>query len=145
MKRRPPRSTLFPYTTLFRSGQFITNRLVVADTLGHWGTNTWSFKLELIPILASSVVLISPSSPLTLLSTNGNTFVFSYTNASSGLTNGSILVSTDPNLAYKRLVLSVADNPPGHTVSLVTTQAALADILLQGSVQFYGNNFVPDR
>src|ERR1017187_4533329 len=138
--------TYTPATNQFlgTNGQFITNRLVVADTLGHWGTNTWAFKLELVPILASSVVLISPSSPLTLLSTNGNTFVFSYTNASSGLTNGSILVSTDPNFAYKRLVLLVADNPPGHTVSLVTTQAALADILLQGAVQFYGNNFVPD-
>jgi len=65
-------------------------------------------------------------------------------NASSGLTNGSILVSTDPNLAYKRLVLSVADNPAGHTVSLVTTQAALADILLQGTVQFFGDSFVPE-
>src|SRR3712207_8028294 len=27
MIRRPPRSTLFPYTTLFRSPQFITGRL----------------------------------------------------------------------------------------------------------------------
>ena len=138
--------TYTPATNQFlgASGQFITNQLVVADTLEHWGTNTWTFKLELVPILASSVVLISPSSPLTLVSTNGDTYVFSYTNASSGLTNGSILVSTDPNLAYKRLVLSVADNPLGHTVSLVTTQAALADILLQGTVQFFGDSFVPD-
>jgi formylglycine-generating enzyme required for sulfatase activity len=137
--------TYTPATNQFldADGLFITNRLVVADTLGHWGTNTWSFKLELTPILASSVVLISPSSPLTLVSTNGSTYVFSYTNASSGLTNGSILVSTEPNNAYKRLVLSVADNPAGHTVSLVTTQAALADILLQGAVQFYGGSFVP--
>jgi hypothetical protein len=136
--------TYTPATNQFlgANGQYITNQLVVADTLGHWGTNTWTFKLELVPILASSVVLISPASPLTLVSTNGDTYVFSYTNASSGLTNGSILVSTDPNLAYKRLVLSVADNPPGHTVSLVTTQAALADILLQGTVQFFGDNFV---
>ena len=138
--------TYTPATNQFlgANGQFITNQLVVADTLGHWGTNTWAFKLELVPILASSVVLISPSSPLTLLSTNGDTIVFSYTNASSGLTNGSILVSTDPNFPYKLLVLSVADNPAGHTVSLVTTQAALADILLQGAVRFFGDSFVPD-
>ncbi|MCX6913872.1 MAG: hypothetical protein NT167_12610, partial [Verrucomicrobia bacterium] len=138
--------TYTPATNQFlgANGQVITNRLVVADTLGHWGTNTWAFKLELAPILASSVVLISPSSRLTLLSTNGNTFVFSYTNASSGLTNGSILVSTDSNFPYKRLVLSVDDNPSGHTVSLVTTQAALGDILLQGSVQFFGADFAPD-
>jgi formylglycine-generating enzyme required for sulfatase activity len=138
--------TYAPATNQFlgANSQFITNQLVVADTLGNRGTNTWGFKLEPASVLAASVVLISPSSPLTLLSTNGDTFVFSYTNASSGLTNGSILVSTDPNLAYKRLVLSVADNPAGHTVNLDTTQAALADILLQGSVRFFGNNFVPE-
>src|SRR5256885_13963555 len=28
MIRRPPRSTLFPYTTLFRSGQLISNAVV---------------------------------------------------------------------------------------------------------------------
>ena len=54
------------------------------------------------------------------------------------------LVSTDTNSPYKRLVLSVADNPGAHTVSLVTTQAALADILLQGTVRFLGAEFVPD-
>src|SRR3712207_7626000 len=31
MIRRPPRSTLFPYTTLFRSGR---KRFIVTDTLG---------------------------------------------------------------------------------------------------------------
>lgn len=138
--------TYTPATNQFlgANGQFVTNQLVVADTLGNRGTNTWGVKLALAPILAPSVVIVSPSSPLTLLSTNGSTFVFSYANASSGLTNGSLLVSTDTNLAYKLLVLSVADNPAGHTVSLVTTQAALADILLQGSVRFFGNDFVPE-
>jgi hypothetical protein len=138
--------TYTPATNQFlgANGSFVTNQLVVADTLGNRGTTTWGFKLDLAPVLAGSVVVISPSSPLTLLSTNGNTFVFSYTNAFSGLTNGSILVSTDTNFAYKLLVLSVADNPAGHTVSLVTTQAALADILLQGSVRFFGDDFVPE-
>jgi formylglycine-generating enzyme required for sulfatase activity len=138
--------TYTPATNQFlgANGQFVTNRLVAADTLGNRSTNVWGLKLEPASVLAASVVLITPSSPLALLSTNGNTFVFSYTNASSGLTNGSILVSTDPNLAYKRLVLSVADNPAGHTVSLVTTQAALADILLEGAVRFFGDDFVPE-
>ncbi|HXP62156.1 MAG TPA: SUMF1/EgtB/PvdO family nonheme iron enzyme [Dongiaceae bacterium] len=138
--------TYTPATNQFlgANGQFVTNQLVVADTLGNRGTNAWGVKLALAPVLAPSVVIISPSSPLTLLSTNGSTFVFSYTNASSGLTNGSILVSTDTNFAYKLLVLSVADNPAGRTVSLVTTQAALADILVQGSVRFLGTDFVPD-
>ncbi|MGO9202448.1 MAG: formylglycine-generating enzyme family protein, partial [Limisphaerales bacterium] len=138
--------TYTPATNQFlgADGDFVTNQLVVADTLGNRGTNTWGVKLALAPILAPGVVIISPSSPLTLLSTNGATFVFSYTNASSGLTNGSILVSTDTNFSYKLLVLSVADNPAAHTVSLVTTQAALADILVQGSVRFFGGDFVPE-
>ncbi len=138
--------TYTPATNQFlgASGQFITNCLVVADTLGHYGTNTWAFKLELVPILSGNVVLISPSSRLTLVSTNGSTYVFSYTNSSCGLTNGQILVSTDANFPYKRLILSLTDNPPAHTVSLVTTQAALADILVQGTVRFNGNSFAPD-
>src|SRR2546422_7314923 len=32
MIRRPPRSTLFPYTTLFRSLQLVELRLIEADT-----------------------------------------------------------------------------------------------------------------
>ena len=126
------------------NGQTITNTLVVADPLGYWATNTWPFKLELAPILASNVVIVSPGSALTLVSTNGDTYVFSYSGASSGLTNGAILVSTDPSFPYKRMVLSLADDPANHTVSLVTTQASLADILVQGSVRFYGANFVPE-
>src|SRR3712207_6849604 len=34
MIRRPPRSTLFPYTTLFRSRMLVMLRLVVPDTSG---------------------------------------------------------------------------------------------------------------
>jgi len=138
--------TYTPATNQFlgTNGQTVIATLAFSDTLGHRATNTWPFKLELTPILASNVVLISPSSPLTLASTNGDTYVFSYTGASSGLTNGHILVSTDANFPYKRTVLSVMDNPGAHTVSLTTTQAALADILLQGSVRFVAEEFVPD-
>src|SRR3712207_7654127 len=35
MIRRPPRSTLFPYTTLFRSSLFVGGRLVPNTELGH--------------------------------------------------------------------------------------------------------------
>src|SRR3712207_9165153 len=35
MIRRPPRSTLFPYTTLFRSGRNILNMTGTRDTLPH--------------------------------------------------------------------------------------------------------------
>src|SRR3712207_9272083 len=34
MIRRPPRSTLFPYTTLFRSGEPLIGRLLLYDALG---------------------------------------------------------------------------------------------------------------
>ncbi len=129
---------------LVTNGQTVTATLAVSDTLGHRATNSWPLKLELTPILASNVVLISPSSPLALVSTNGDTYVFSYAGPSSGLTNGHILVSTDANFPYKRTVLALTDNPGAHTVSLVTAQAALADILLQGTVRFLGEQFVPD-
>lgn len=132
--------TYTPATNQFlgTNGQTVTATLAYSDTLGHLATNTWPFKLELTPILASNVVLITATSPLTLASTNGDTYVFNYTGASSGLTNGHILVSTDASFPYKRTVLSVTDNPGAHTVSLVTTEASLADILLQGSVHFLG-------
>src|SRR3712207_6998390 len=39
MIRRPPRSTLFPYTTLFRSGAY---RHTVADRACRDGKRTWS-------------------------------------------------------------------------------------------------------
>src|SRR2546430_7786697 len=39
MIRRPPRSTLFPYTTLFRSEEIVEHlRCVVPDALGETGT-----------------------------------------------------------------------------------------------------------
>src|SRR2546430_9130698 len=37
MIRRPPRSTLFPYTTLFRSGPHRTRQLVLRDAAPNWG------------------------------------------------------------------------------------------------------------
>src|SRR2546429_7486950 len=38
MIRRPPRSTLFPYTTLFRSAQFMSTHLRPGGSLGvGWG------------------------------------------------------------------------------------------------------------
>src|SRR2546421_7900527 len=42
MIRRPPRSTLFPYTTLFRSAKHLRNRSEETD----WLLESWSFTLE---------------------------------------------------------------------------------------------------
>ena len=106
--------------------QTIAASLAVADTLGHRGTNAWSFQLELPTVLSTNVVLIgraaggaapaSATSGLTLVSTNGTTFVFSYTGSSASLTNGQILVSTDANSPYKRKVTSLTDDPVNHTI-----------------------------
>ena len=81
--------------------------------MGFRASNTWPFKLELVPLLASNVVVISPGSPLTLVSTNADVFHFSYTNTSSGLTNGAILVSSDPDFPSR---------PGGCTLADSTTQ-----------------------
>ena len=133
-----------PDEFLGANGQTLTNQLVIADTLGQGLTNAWPFKLELTPVLADNVVLITAGSSLTLVSTNGDTFVFAYTGASSGLTNRAIVVSTDAAFPYKRVVVSATEDANTHTVSLVTTPASLADILRQGSVRFYAAEFVPD-
>src|SRR5258708_22840070 len=39
MIRRPPRSTLFPYTTLFRSSEIMRQMLTQAQTAGQYFTN----------------------------------------------------------------------------------------------------------
>src|SRR5690348_17797537 len=45
MIRRPPRSTLFPYTTLFRSlGRFVIDALAEADTLEKLGGACAAFR-----------------------------------------------------------------------------------------------------
>jgi formylglycine-generating enzyme required for sulfatase activity len=130
--------TFTPATNQFlgTKGQTITNKLIVADTLGKHATNTWPFRLELATILAGNVVLITNSGPLTFLSSNDNSYVFSYTGASPGLTNGNIVVSTDPENDYKLVVVSITDNPAAHTVSIMATQALMSDIFTQGSLHF---------
>jgi formylglycine-generating enzyme required for sulfatase activity len=129
--------------------QTVSARVTVSDTLGNRATNWWSFQLEQAPILADNAVLIGSSSGfagkftaasgLTLLSTNGDIFVFSYTGSSSGLSNGCVLVSTDTNFLYKRKVLSLTDDPVNHIVSLVTTPATLAECVRQGSIRLVGD------
>src|SRR5437867_9433869 len=47
MLRRPPRSTLFPYTTLFRSGQFdLSGPALVDRWLRQWGPTVFALFLE---------------------------------------------------------------------------------------------------
>ena len=127
-----------PDTFLGQYGETVRVTLAVSDTLGHRTTNSWPFELELMPVLADNVIVISPASTLQLAATNGDTFVFTYTGPSSGLTNGHIVVGTDPAFPYQRTVVSVTEELTTHTVTLQTTQAALADILVEGSIHFEG-------
>jgi len=134
--------TYSPATNQFlgTNGQIITNTLVVADTLGHRITNQSFFRLELMPIFADNVVVISNSSALTLVSVLADTFVFSYTGDSSGLIEGQIIVSTDSDEPYNRRILSISDDLENHMVTLETELAALADVFAQGSVHFSDGN-----
>ena len=127
-----------PDTFLGQYGETVRVTLAVSDTLGHRTTNAWPFELELMPVLADNVIVISPASPLQLAATNGDAFVFTYSGPSSGLTNGHIVVGTDPAFPYQRTVVSVSEEPATHTVTLQTTQAALADLLVEGSIHFEG-------
>src|SRR3989442_11228555 len=42
MIRRPPRSTLFPYTTLFRSNFFRNPNVLGADTIANFSNSTYN-------------------------------------------------------------------------------------------------------
>src|SRR2546425_8742217 len=64
MIRRPPRSTLFPYTTLFRSMSRATNdlnsvRMVLGPGIMYSGTT-------IVTMLLAVVVMLKLSAPLTL-------------------------------------------------------------------------------
>src|SRR3712207_9051767 len=53
MIRRPPRSTLFPYTTLFRSDDLLTNREQINDELQNIideQTDSWGIKVSVVEV-----------------------------------------------------------------------------------------------
>ena len=57
MIRRPPRSTLFPYTTLFRSTGAITIPVDVSSNLQGGKINgAWDFRIEVNPSDAEHIV-----------------------------------------------------------------------------------------
>src|SRR5690349_24886475 len=58
MIRRPPRSTLFPYTTLFRSlilGLSLTGYLLPWDQKGFWATKVATNIMAITPIVGPSL------------------------------------------------------------------------------------------
>src|SRR3712207_9191870 len=74
MIRRPPRSTLFPYTTLFRSDGRLPRRLAEVATLelgqgvAHVAQQALSLELPLVPFAFGLLGLgLGPPGPLPLL------------------------------------------------------------------------------
>jgi len=114
----------------------VTVLLSVSDTLGSRFENyAWSFKLELEQVLAGNVLIINDASWVALLSAVRDTYTFSYSGDTPGLSTGEILVSADQENPYKIRILSVTDSPESHTVELKTEPAALAELFEQGSMR----------
>src|SRR5687768_17960758 len=65
MIRRPPRSTLFPYTTLFRSGTFVPNSLSMSEEAG-------TFWLITGPNMAGKSIFLRQGALITLLAQAGS-------------------------------------------------------------------------
>src|SRR5258708_23938840 len=61
MIRRPPRSTLFPYTTLFRSFQLLTQRLVHDATSSQGAAAIAVAATRPAPLLRSVAPRVSPT------------------------------------------------------------------------------------
>ena len=76
---------------------------------------------------------------LTFVSSNASTFVFSYTGAPSGVTNGMILVNSSLQSGYTVVVTNVTDYAVSNTVVVLTRPAKLAEAIQDGSLvsQFF--------
>ena len=138
--------------TLGAAGDLVTASLAVADTLGNQTTNfTWSFQLELPAVASPNLAFIGggtgpqstriaqdripQSGPaLTFVSSNANTFVFSYTGAASGVTNGMILVNSSMQSGYTVVVTNFTQYAISNTVVVITRPAKLAELLQSGSL-----------
>lgn len=137
------RLTYTPRTNEFLGdyGAFITNTLVAADPLGNTSTNVWSFQLALPPVTGTNIIFIGDGTQprpqgggLTLISTNGDAFTFSYSGAASGLSNGVHLVKSDLQTGFTRTVVSFVEEPASHTVVVLTRPTKLAELLQSGSL-----------
>jgi formylglycine-generating enzyme required for sulfatase activity len=89
-------------------------------------------------VLSSNIVFLGSGTNapanLILLSTNGNTFTYSYTGTSSGLSNGMQLINSDQVAGYKVTVVSFTEQTNNNTVVVVTRPTLLAELLQQGSL-----------
>ncbi len=138
------------FESLGGCGETIVVELSVSDVLGYELSEfTWSFQLELETILREGVILTGASpgslpeeydgSHLTLLSRNGDIFVFRYAGVSSKLVTGSILVSVDASNPYKCVILELAEDPVAQTATVWTETVSVNALLEQGSIRFEGS------
>src|SRR3712207_8861622 len=76
MIRRPPRSTLFPYTTLFRSGNIAILGFLFVQWLDgvytYLGIAMWGPHIEANPLISSAVSIAGPATALDRKSTRLN-------------------------------------------------------------------------
>src|SRR3712207_7519665 len=69
MIRRPPRSTLFPYTTLFRSGQVIRRPMGVCAAITPYNFPLTLLGTKIAPALASGNTVVAKPASTTPLAT----------------------------------------------------------------------------
>ena len=130
--------------TLGNYADQVADTITVADTLGNTLTNyPWTFSLELQTVLSDKIIFLSHSAAfrpqsvsgtgLTLISTNGDLFTYSFTGTNCGLTNGLYLVDPDLYHGYTRTVVSFVEDPTNRTVAVTTKPTALAKLLETGS------------
>jgi len=141
--------------TIGAAGDTVIARLSATDTLGNQTTNfTWSFQLELPPVASTNLVfigggttpaaraaqaLVPQAGPaLTFVSSNANTLTYTYTGASSGVTNGMILVNSSLQSGYTVVVTNFTEYAVSNTVVVSFRPAKLAELLKDGSLVSQG-------
>src|SRR2546425_3190411 len=101
MIRRPPRSTLFPYTTLFRSGSFVSPA----------GRAAWSAAID----------FLIPASP--------HTFSLQVSNAQSATIQGRSEEHTSELQSLAYLVCRLLLEKKKHTLSATSNPAHVPDVI----------------
>src|SRR3989440_10518100 len=93
MIRRPPRSTLFPYTTLFRSGRSHVQDVASAEVAGFAKTGKFAATTDLSRLREPDVVSICVPTPLSKTKDPDVSYVLAATNSvKQSLRRGQLIV-----------------------------------------------------
>ena len=126
---------------------------VCADVLGNTTTSAWTFALELQAVATNVLIHLPPPAGLknsalakaaqakgatyieglTIVSFETNFIVFSYSGTNSGLYNGGILVSHDPERCFYRGIMNLVDDATNHMITAYTTNLPLTALVKDGS------------